>query len=434
MEEDNLTESIPSIKNINFKKKGKDEKDVKLESIDEKREMVNEYVSVENEVDRIINEDLHKLEQKSQVQRRVPPKRKREKYSESFFVGGRYGDRATRKDKKGKDAGNLSSLNMRSFQYDKEDLEKRNYTAKLMEMREENQRLKKENQDMKKERDQKEELRSIRKHTQKTRKKALLEQMNMSLMDIKKGIDESNMEISFLENREEEPEAKMQRAKLRREKLRKEARRRKKTSKQASFIEKEGETGWNIQDFKNKFKKKVSMETVVGGERGGDMESEDVNASMMSTKSRFDELRERRRMQMEQNENQITVKQVANIAQTSAKGEDSRESPSICRETQNDSEEVGCREHDKLNELIQSKNLLEERVQRGEEREAELQKENERLKEELRRVEDERKGLLEEIQRLNEVAQQSKVEKTGEKSFNEGRVVQEMVLTERCVV
>ena len=393
LEEEPSIGSLPSIKNSHFKKKATPEPEAKLESIDERRGMANEYVSVENEVDRIINQDLEQIDKE---QRGGPSqqKRVRGKYSESFFVGG-----GLRK-KKDDGRSDLGSLNMRSFQYDKEDLEKRTYMARLMEMREENERLKRENEEMRgreaeKTRKEKERekgakvaLESLTKSGRKSGKKALLKKMNLSLMSLKKDLDQSNLEISFLENKGGTGKAKTERAKLRRDKLRKEARRKKKGEGFANFMRDDIDRPVRVEDFKLKFRKKESAEAVTEPtESDTQKEEPDLqNESMESTRSRFDELREKRRRSEMQKETE----------------EESQQSRSICREEG---------EAEKLRQEIVE----------GEKREFQLEREKSDLLTQLEGARERNRELLVRVEELSRKLEQTSKEKTFEKSFNEGR-------------
>lgn len=385
-----LDESGFSEKNLNFKKKIREAGEDRLESIDEKKEILGDQARVEDEVDRIIKEDLEKLEKRRKV---------REKYSESFMV------KRGRKEEQ-KERVNLSALNMRSFQLDKEDMEKRNYMAKLMEMRGENERLKRENEEMRekekeREKEEKEEEKEekgedqergkegekdAKKEKTRRQKRALLKQINMSLMDIKKDLDESNLEISFLEN---QTEVDHEQRKKRAEERRKWARKRAQKNKMMKSFVRNVETPFDIQKYKSQFQKKTSAEEMLQEEQ----ENSRINSSTLSTKSRFDELREKRKREMEQMEQES---QKAKIVQTSA--------------NQENLELSGKMEKEETSKPTENSAQVEE-----------LERENKELQNELEEVMHKNEKLRRTVSELREIIEKIKRERTADKSFNEGR-------------
>lgn len=433
-----LDESNVSEKKFDFKKKTRGEGEDRLEAIDEGKEINGEQAKVEDEVDRIIQEDLGGL-------RRAH----RDKYSESFAGGGR---------RKERERQNLSALNMRSFMLEKEDMEKRNYMSRLVEMREENERLKQENERMKEERqrekerqerererdererderernDRQRDERQSREKEQRERelqrdldnqlreiedqrnveekksaekkvheegriqekkpeakiysqkrkhKRALLEQINMSLMDIKKDLDESNMEISFLETQNEaDHEQRKKRAEERRKRVKKRVQ---KPSLLNSFV-RGNPTPFDINQYRSQFQKKTSAEETFTEAR--------ADTSTLSNRSRFDELRERRRRQLEQQENSSSARVLPEPAEHNL----SEASRGLDREA--------------AREALEAKS----RVEAAEKEKESLQRELDEVLGENDALRDQVTELMAEVKRLRS----ERVEK-GEKSFNEGK-------------
>ena len=430
IEEEKSQDFIPPASNLNFKKRSKEEMDFKLESIEEKRE--NEK-NVETEVDKIINQDLKNLNEKEEKKNMY--KRAREKYSESFYGEGKY---AKNKEKINKN--NVSAMNMRSFQYDKEDLEKRNYMTKLIEMREENNRLRQENKKMKEKQKNVEENKSeiekkdVKKDNKKD-KKALLKKMNMSIMNLKRDLDESNLEISFLENKGNEKDQK-ERARNRRKKYLKKNKKNFSHRKRKSYVNLDQSKTFNIENFKKKFKKKISVPQYIENPNNVDTSQmslsqmslrDSVNVSIMSTKSRFDELREKRRKkEMEQVEKEKSERE-ANIAQAGATIDEIKidQSIDLSNEDNVENEKKNNVENDNKNEdLLKENETYKQKIyelEQEKKNEIALERENEEFREEIEKINEENDNLRLTIEKLNSVIEKMRKDKNGEKSFNEGR-------------